>query len=40
VREPPTSSVAHFEERKSPLARLQQMLHANPAMVPLIVLVG
>ncbi len=33
-------SVAHFEERKSPLSRLQHLLHSNPAMVPLIVLIG
>lgn len=33
-------SVAHFEERKSPLGRLQHVLHGNPAMVPLIVLIG
>lgn len=33
-------TVAHFEERKSPLARLQHMLHGNPALVPLIVLVA
>lgn len=33
-------SVAHFEERKSPLARLQHVLHGNPALVPLIVLLG
>ncbi len=33
-------SVAQFEERKSPLARLQHVLHGNPAMVPLIVLLG
>lgn len=34
------TAVAHFEERKSPLARLQHLLHSNPAMVPLIVLVA
>jgi fructose transport system permease protein len=33
-------NVAHFEERKSPLARLQHVLHSNPALVPLIVLVA
>lgn len=33
-------TVAHFEERKSPLARLQHVLHSNPALVPLIVLVA
>jgi fructose transport system permease protein len=33
-------NVAHFEERKSPLARLQHVLHGNPALVPLIVLLG
>lgn len=33
-------SVAHFEEHKSPLGRLQHVLHGNPAMVPLIVLIG
>lgn len=33
-------TVAHFEERKSPLARLQHVLHGNPALVPLIVLIG
>lgn len=34
------SSVAHFEEDRSPLQKLQHMLHSNPAMVPLIVLVA
>ncbi|MFP5480312.1 MAG: ABC transporter permease [Alphaproteobacteria bacterium] len=33
-------TVAHFEERKSPLARLQHLLHGSPALVPLIVLIG
>jgi fructose transport system permease protein len=33
-------NVAQFEEHKSPLARLQHILHGNPALVPLIVLVG
>jgi fructose transport system permease protein len=33
-------NVAQFEERKSPLARLQHVLHGNPALVPLIVLVA
>jgi fructose transport system permease protein len=33
-------SVAQFEERRSLLARLQHMLHGNPALVPLIVLLG
>ena len=33
-------SVAHFEERRSPLSRLQHLLHGNPALVPLIVLIG
>ena len=32
-------TVAHFEERKSPLARLQHLLHGSPALVPLIVLI-
>jgi hypothetical protein len=34
------ASVAHFEERRSPLNRLQHVLHGNPALVPLIVLVA
>jgi fructose transport system permease protein len=34
------TGVAHFEERRSPLQRLQHFLHSNPAMVPLIVLVA
>ncbi|MBB4063874.1 ABC transporter permease [Gellertiella hungarica] len=34
------SNVAHFEEPKSGLRRLQHFLHSNPAMVPLIVLVA
>lgn len=33
-------SVAHFEERRSAIARLQHILHGNPALVPLIVLLG
>lgn len=33
-------NVAHFEERKSALSRLQHLLHGNPALVPLIVLIG
>lgn len=33
-------AVAQFEERKSFLARLQHVLHGNPALVPLIVLVA
>jgi fructose transport system permease protein len=33
-------AVAHFEERRTGLQRLQHFLHSNPAMVPLIVLVG
>lgn len=33
-------NVAQFEERKSPLAKLQHVLHGNPALVPLIVLLG
>ncbi|PZQ95885.1 MAG: ABC transporter permease [Cereibacter sphaeroides] len=33
------TNVAHFEERRSPLQRVQHFLHSNPAMVPLIVLV-
>lgn len=33
-------TVVQFEDRKSPLARLQHLLHSNPAMVPLIVLVA
>ena len=33
-------TVAHFEERRTGLQRLQHFLHSNPAMVPLIVLVG
>jgi fructose transport system permease protein len=33
-----TKTVAQFEERRSLLSRLQHMLHASPAMVPLIVL--
>ncbi len=34
------TTVAHFEEGRSPLQRLQHFLHSNPAMVPLIVLVA
>jgi fructose transport system permease protein len=34
------ATVAHFEERRSPLNRLQHVLHGNPALVPLIVLVA
>lgn len=34
------TTVATFEERRSGLHRLQHFLHSNPAMVPLIVLVG
>lgn len=34
------SSVASFEEDRSPLQKLQHLLHSNPAMVPLIVLVA
>jgi fructose transport system permease protein len=34
------TAVAHFEERKSFLRRLQHVLHGNPALVPLIVLVA
>lgn len=34
------TNVASFEERRSPIQRLQHFLHSNPAMVPLIVLVG
>lgn len=33
-------NVAHFDEQRSPLARLQHLLHGNPALVPLIVLIG
>ena len=33
-------TVAHFEERKSALSKLQHLLHGNPALVPLIVLIG
>ena len=33
-------TVAHFDERRTGLQRLQHFLHSNPAMVPLIVLVG
>ncbi len=33
-------NVAQFEERKSALAKLQHILHGNPALVPLIVLLG
>ncbi|MBA4324193.1 MAG: ABC transporter permease [Rhodobacter sp.] len=33
-------NVAHFEERKSALSKLQHILHGNPALVPLIVLLG
>lgn len=34
------TAVAHFEEKPSPLMRLQHLLHGNPALVPLIVLVA
>jgi fructose transport system permease protein len=34
------TSIAHFDEKPSPLMRLQHFLHGNPAMVPLIVLIG
>lgn len=34
------SSVASFEEDRSPLQKLQHLLHSNPAMVPLIVLLA
>ncbi|MCF1709223.1 ABC transporter permease [Tabrizicola sp. J26] len=34
------TNVAHFEEKRSFLHRLQHFLHSNPAMVPLIVLVA
>jgi fructose transport system permease protein len=34
------TNVAAFEERRSGLQRLQHFLHSNPAMVPLIVLLG
>ncbi len=34
------ATVAHFEESKSPIRRIQHLLHSNPAMVPLVVLVG
>lgn len=34
------TSVAQFQEKHSPLRRLQHFLHSNPAMVPLIVLVA
>lgn len=33
------ASVAHFEEPRNALRRLQHFLHSNPAMVPLIVLI-
>ena len=33
------TNVAHFEEPKSGLHRIQHFLHSNPAMVPLIVLI-
>jgi fructose transport system permease protein len=34
------TAVAQFEERRSLVRRLQHMLHANPALVPLIVLLA
>jgi fructose transport system permease protein len=34
------TNVAAFEEKRSGLQRLQHFLHSNPAMVPLIVLMG
>jgi len=34
------TTVAQFEEHRAPLQRLQHFLHSNPAMVPLIVLIG
>ncbi len=34
------TQVAQFEERRSPVHRLQHALHGNPALVPLIVLVA
>ena len=34
------TTVAQFEEKRSPLSRLQHFLHSNPAMVPLIVLLA
>lgn len=34
------TTVAHFDEQRSPLQRLQHFLHSNPAMVPLIVLLA
>jgi fructose transport system permease protein len=34
------AQVAHFEESKSPLHRIQHFLHSNPATVPLIVLIA
>ncbi|MCA3440811.1 MAG: ABC transporter permease [Rhodobacter sp.] len=34
------TAVAHFDGRRTGLQRLQHFLHSNPAMVPLIVLVG
>jgi fructose transport system permease protein len=34
------TTIAHFDEKPSPLMRLQHFLHGNPAMVPLIVLIG
>jgi fructose transport system permease protein len=34
------TTVAQFEERRTALQRLQHFLHSNPAMVPLIVLIG
>ncbi len=34
------ATVAHFEEKRSLLHRIQHFLHSAPAMVPLIVLIG
>lgn len=34
------TGVAQFQEKHSPLRRLQHFLHSNPAMVPLIVLIA
>jgi fructose transport system permease protein len=35
-----SASVAQFERERSPIERLHHVLHANPALVPLIVLLG